>query len=91
MMNALYITSLVAVAILVVALAVTLLTVAYLLAKTRTSLVAAAGAIGTIADRTQPIGPVLTDVNADLTAVRDALDEAAPDVPTAGRTEATAS
>lgn len=78
MMNALYITSLVAVGILIVAVAATLLTVTYLLIRARKSLLDVADAITTIADRAEPIGPVVTEINADLTAVRDALEEAVP-------------
>lgn len=85
-MNALYVTTLVAVGLIVLALAVTLLTVAYLLARTRASLRDVADAIATIADRAEPIGPVLADVNADLSAVRDAVAAAAPAEGPAART-----
>ncbi|MDX1619487.1 MAG: hypothetical protein R3320_00750 [Nitriliruptorales bacterium] len=78
MMNALYVTTLVAVGLLIVAVAVTLLIVTYLLWRTRSSLRDVADAIATIADRSQPLGPALTQVNEDLLAVRDALVAAVP-------------
>lgn len=85
MMNVLYVTTLVAVGVLVVAVAVTLLTVTYLLWRTRASLRDVGDAIATIADRSEALGPALTAINDDLLAVRDALiaavpsDEAPPD------------
>lgn len=78
MMNALYVTTLVAVGLLIVAVAVTLLTVAYLLVRTRSSLSDVADAIGTIADRAAGIGPPVSQVNDDLTAVKRALIDALP-------------
>ncbi|MDX1658008.1 MAG: hypothetical protein R3343_04240 [Nitriliruptorales bacterium] len=92
MMNALYVTTLVAVGLLILAVAVTLLVVTYLLWRTRSTLADVGDAIATIADRTQPLGPALTAVNEDLLAVRNALVDALPvppDAPdaTAQRTE----
>lgn len=78
MMNVLYVTTLVAVGVLIVAVAATLLTVTYLLWRTRSSLRDVGEAIAAIADRTQALGPALTDVNDDLLAIRDALVAAVP-------------
>ncbi|MDX1659610.1 MAG: hypothetical protein R3343_12375 [Nitriliruptorales bacterium] len=96
MTNALYVTTLVAVGVLIVAVAVTLLTVTYLLWRTRSTLADVGDAISTIADRTEPLGPALAAVNEDLLAVRNALVDALPVPPdasdaTAQRSELTGS
>lgn len=79
MTNALYVTSLVVTGLLVVALAVVLLTVLWLLHRTSDTLGKIVFGVRAIAHRTAPVGDALTEVNANLIAVRDALRAAVPD------------
>lgn len=81
MTNALYVTSLVVTGVLVVALAVTLLTVLWILHRTSDTLRKVLFGVRAIAHRAAPVGDALADVNTNLTAVRDALRDAVPAEP----------
>lgn len=81
MINALYVTSLVVTGVLVVALAVVLLTVLWLLHRTSDTLGKVLFGVRAIAHRAAPVGDALTEVNTNLTAVRDALRDAVPAAP----------
>jgi hypothetical protein len=60
--------------LLVVALAAYLVWVVLLLRRIVATLGQVASEVRTIASRTEPVGPVLAEVNADLTAVAEALE-----------------
>lgn len=79
MINALYVASVAIVGVLVLALAAYLLTILYLLRATRDTLGKVLFGVRAIAHRTQPIGPVLADVNRELVSLRDDLNDAFPD------------
>jgi hypothetical protein len=72
-MNLLGILTLVAVGLLVVALAASLLTILVQLRRILRTLRAVGAGLGVIAERVQPLEPILAEVNADLTVVRDGL------------------
>lgn len=76
MVNALYVASVAIVGVLVLALAAYLLTILYLLRSTHDTLGKVLFGVRAIAHRTEPIGPILADVNRELLAVRDAFDRA---------------
>ncbi len=68
------ITTLVIVALIVAALAFYLIWVAIVLVSVNRSLGATLDNLRAVADRTRPLGDVLSDVNATLSAVGDAVD-----------------
>lgn len=72
-MNLLSLLTLVAAALIVAALAIYLITVIVLLRKTLRTLGTVNVGLRAIAQRVEPLEPILSDVNADLTAVRDGL------------------
>ena len=63
--------------LLVAALAVYLITIIFLLHRILDRLGLVCFGVRAIAHRTEPITPMLTDVNTDLTAVADALEKLA--------------
>ncbi len=73
-MPAAAVATLVLVGLLVLALAAYLITVVVLLRRILDTLGKVEFGVRAIAHRTEPIGPVVTDVNANLTAVASALD-----------------
>lgn len=81
-MPAAAIVTLVLVALLVAALAFYLTWVVLILRHLTHTLGKVEFGVRAIAHRTAPLGPVLADVNANLTAVADALEELAEDVTT---------
>ena len=72
-MNLLSLLTLVAAALIVAALAIYLITVIVLLRKTLRTLGTVNVGLRAIAQRVEPLEPILSEVNADLTAVRDGL------------------
>lgn len=74
-MNILGILTLVGVALLIAALAAYLLAALFLLRKTLFTLGTINVGLRSIALRVEPLEPVLSEINSDLTAVRDALTE----------------
>ena len=72
-MNILGVLTLVAAGLIVVALAIYLITVAALLWRTVSNLKAIKRAVGAIATSTEPIGPIVEAINADLSAAAGAL------------------
>lgn len=68
--------SLILAALLVVALAVTLLWVLAILVRATRILGDVAGAVGLIAERTEPIGPIMAQTNRHVQDVADALTAA---------------
>ena len=78
MTNALYVASLAVTGLLVVALAVALLVVLWLLHRTSDTLGKVVFGIRAIAHRTEPLEDAVVEVNTHLTAVRDALRDAVP-------------
>lgn len=78
MTNALYVTSLVVTGVLVVALAAALLTILWLLHRTSDTLGKVVFGVRAIAHRTAPVEDALTEVTANLEAIRDALRDALP-------------
>lgn len=68
------IVSLVLVGLLVVALAAYLIWVVFILRHAVDTLGKVTFGVRAIAHRTEPVGPVLADVNANLTAVAEALE-----------------
>lgn len=78
MVNALYVTSVGIVGVLVLALAAYLLAILFLLRSTRDTLGKVLFGVRAIAHRAEPIGPILADVNRELISVRDAFDASLP-------------
>lgn len=78
MINALYVASLAVTGLIVVALAVALLTVLWLLLRTTRILDDVAGAVQAIAQRSEPLEGTIGDINAALGQARDALRDAMP-------------
>ena len=74
-MNIFGILTLVGVALLVVALAAYLLAALFLLRKTLFTLGTINVGLRSIALRVEPLEPVLSEINSDLSGVRDALTE----------------
>lgn len=72
-MNLLSLLTVVAAALIVAALAIYLITVIVLLRKTLRTLGTVNVGLRAIAQRVEPLEPILSEVNADLTAVRDGL------------------
>lgn len=72
-MSLLVILTLVAVGLIVVALALSLITILLLLRRTLFTLGTVNVGLRSIARRVEPLTPVLAEVNADLIATRDAL------------------
>ncbi|HEY2959601.1 MAG TPA: hypothetical protein VGM21_15560 [Actinomycetota bacterium] len=72
-MNLLGILTLVAVGLIVVALAASLLTILVQLRRILGTLRVVGAGLGLIAERVQPLEPILAEVNADLTVARDGL------------------
>lgn len=72
-MSVLVILTLVAAGLIVVALAISLITILLLLRRTLFTLGSVNVGLRSIARRVEPLTPVLAEVNADLTATRDAL------------------
>ncbi len=73
-MSATSIFAIVAIALVVGVVAAFLVRVAMVLGRVVKSLGSITSGVGNIAERTEPIGPVVRDVNKNLTAVADALD-----------------
>lgn len=78
MTNALYVTSLVVTGVLVVALAVALLVILWLLHRTSATLGKVLSSVRAIAHRVEPLGDDVAEVNANLAEGRDALRGAMP-------------
>ncbi|MBW3619947.1 MAG: hypothetical protein KY461_06860 [Actinobacteria bacterium] len=78
-MNALYVASLVVTGLIVVALAVALLTILFLLWRTSDTLGKVIFGVRAIAHRVSPVEELLTGVNGDLSGIRAALHDAVPD------------
>lgn len=78
MMDALYVASLVVTGLIVVALAVALLTILYLLWRTSDTLGKVLFGVRAIAHRVTPVEELVGGINEDLSAVRDALRDAVP-------------
>ncbi len=74
-MHILSILTLVAVGLIVAALAVYLITIAVLLRKTLFTLGTINVGLRSIAQRVEPLEPILAEINGDLSGVRDALVE----------------
>lgn len=74
-MNIYGILTLVGVGLLIVALAAYLLAALFLLRKTLFTLGTINVGLRAIAERVEPLEPVLAEINSDLTGVRDALTE----------------
>ncbi|MFP5299304.1 MAG: hypothetical protein ACLGHL_09995 [Actinomycetota bacterium] len=72
-MNILGVLTLVGVALLIAALAVYLLTILFLLRKTLFTLGTVNVGLRAIAQRVEPLEPVLAEINSDLSGVRDGL------------------
>jgi hypothetical protein len=72
-MNLLGVLTMVAVGLIVVALAASLLTILAQLRRILRTLRQVGAGLGVIAERVQPLEPILAEVNADLTVVRDGL------------------
>lgn len=72
-MNLLSILTLVAAGVVLAALAVYLLTITYLLFKTLRTLGTINVGLRAIAQRVEPLEPILTEINSDLSGVRDRL------------------
>lgn len=90
-MNALYVASLVVTGLLVVALAAALLTILFLLWRTSDTLGKVIFGVRAIAHRVTPVEGLVSDINRDLTGIRDALRDAVPDpAPEGEATEAAA-
>lgn len=75
-MNLLVILTLVAVGLIVVALAVSLITIVVLLRHTLFTLGTVNVGLRAIAQRVEPLEPLIAEVNSDLTQVRSALTSA---------------
>jgi uncharacterized protein YqfA (UPF0365 family) len=78
-MPAAAIATLVIVALIVVALAAILLWIIGILASINRTLGGVVGAVRSIGDRTEPIGPVVKDVNDELAAIAVALEGLVPE------------
>lgn len=72
-MSLLAILTLVAIGLIVVALAAYLIAIAFLLRKTVKTLGTVNVGLRAIAERVEPLEPVLLEINSDLTGLRDAL------------------
>ncbi len=72
-------------AVLIVALALYLVAVAFLLARVSRSLTAIIGTLQTVEERTSGVGPVLADVNTELASIDETVSKLVP-----GRTQSRA-
>ncbi len=79
-MSAAAIAALVVVAVLVAALAFYLLWVVVILRRLTDTLGKVTFGVRAIAHRVEPVGPVIAEINADLTGVADALEALAADL-----------
>ncbi len=79
-MSAAAITALVVVGVLVAALAFYLLWVVVILRRLTDTLGKVTFGVRAIAHRVAPVGPVVAEINADLTAVADALEQLGADL-----------
>ena len=79
-MSAAAIAALVATAVLIVALAGYLIWVVVILRRLTDTLGKVLFGVGAIAHRVEPVGPLVAEINGDLTAVADALEELVHDL-----------
>ena len=79
-MSAAAIAALVVTAVLVVALAGYLIWVVVILRRLTDTLGKVLFGVGAIAHRVEPVGPLVAEINGDLTAVADALEELVHDL-----------
>ncbi|MBA3782270.1 MAG: hypothetical protein H0X12_10525 [Nocardioides sp.] len=79
-MSSAAVAALVVTVVLVAALAFYLVWVVLILHRLTDTLGKVVFGVGAIAHRVQPVGPIVTDLNADLGAVADALEELARDL-----------
>ncbi len=79
-MSAAAIAALVVTAVLIVALAGYLIWVVVILRRLTDTLGKVLFGVGAIAHRVEPVGPLVAEINGDLTAVADALEELVHDL-----------
>jgi len=79
-MSSAAVAALVVTGVLIAALAVYLIWVVLILRRLTDTLGKVVFGVGSIAYRVQPVGPVVTELNADLGAVADALEALARDL-----------